>query len=289
MPATPFYDFVTAVNAHDADRLSALMTTDHEFVDAIGNIVSGVETCRKGWIQYFQLFPDYMLELTDALETPLTVMATGFASGTYLGKPGEKNENYWRIPAAWKASVQGEKIRLWQVFADTKIPYESIQHRVQAGEGPGALPGESGGAAREDNPHKRATAIGGVFFKCKDPLKVKAWYGRHLGLKIDAYGTSFAWKQAPEGSRKGFTAWSPFADDTNYFAPSAKPFMINFRVENIVRIVEHVKQEGVIVLDDIQTYPYGKFVHVLDPEDNKVELWEADDDEYEKLLEGITY
>lgn len=274
MSAVAFFDFVTAINARDPERLHTLMTTDHVFVDAVGNRISGADTARDGWIKYFHWFPDYTLELSDVLETPYTVLATGFAEGSYLGIPGEKGENHWKIPAAWKAQVQGDKVSLWQVFADTKIPFDIIERHGASPAGP-----SSDGA--------RATSIGGVFFKCREPEKIRAWYARHLGLRTDAYGTSFAWKQW-DGRQKGFTAWSPFPPDTNYFAPSDKDFMFNYRVVHIEELVTRLREEGVTVLDQIEAYPYGKFVHILDPENNKIELWEADDEQYSKILGAVT-
>jgi predicted enzyme related to lactoylglutathione lyase len=135
---------------------------------------------------------------------------------------------------------------------------------------------------------KRVTSIGGVFFKCKDPDKIKEWYAKHLGLNTDKYGTSFEWRQADNGTKKGFTAWSPFKDDAKYFKPWEKEFMINYHVENIEQLVEELKEEGVTVVDEIETYEYGKFVHIMDIEGNKVELWELDDVEYDKCLDVRT-
>lgn len=130
---------------------------------------------------------------------------------------------------------------------------------------------------------KRVTSIGGIFFKCKDPEKVKEWYSKHLGLNTDKYGAVFEWRQADEGTAKGYTVWSPFTENTKYFEPSEKEFMINYRVENIESLVENLKKEGVNVVDEIETYDYGKFVHIMDIEGNKIELWEPNDIEFEKL------
>lgn len=120
---------------------------------------------------------------------------------------------------------------------------------------------------------KRVTGIGGIFFKCKDPEKIKDWYKTHLGFDMDAYGAKFEWRQEAD-SAKGYTLWSPFSDKTTYFEPSAKDFMINYRVENLEALVGELTKEGVTVLDKIETYDYGKFVHILDIEGNKIELWE---------------
>ena len=135
---------------------------------------------------------------------------------------------------------------------------------------------------------KRVTSIGGIFFKCKDPDAVKEWYAKHLGLNTDQYGASFEWRQAEDSSKKGYTQWSPFKETTTYFAPSQKEFMINYRVENIEALVAELKKENVTVLDAIETFEYGKFVHILDNEGNKIELWEPVDEEFEKIAEATT-
>ena len=132
-------------------------------------------------------------------------------------------------------------------------------------------------------PLKRVTGIGGIFFKCKDPKQLREWYQIHLGLNTSAYGAVFEWRQGADSTKKGFTQWSPFKETTKYFEPSAKDFMINYRVENMQGLVEQLKKEGVTIADTIQSFDYGKFVHILDLEGNKIELWEPNDLVYEKL------
>jgi predicted enzyme related to lactoylglutathione lyase len=134
-----------------------------------------------------------------------------------------------------------------------------------------------------DNKMKKVTGIGGVFFKCKDPQKMNEWYKTHLGLNTNQYGAVFEWRQAGDSTQKGFTTWSPFKESTKYFEPSTKDFMINYRVQNLEALVEELKKEGVTVVDKIEAYDYGKFVHILDIEGNKIELWEPNDTEYEKM------
>jgi predicted enzyme related to lactoylglutathione lyase len=124
---------------------------------------------------------------------------------------------------------------------------------------------------------KKVIGLGGIFFKCKDVEKMNAWYAKHLGLETSEYGTNFEWRDAEDPTKKGMTVWSPFKESTTYFEPSQKEFMINYRVENIESIVEELKKEGVTILDEIASFDYGKFVHILDPENNKIELWQASD------------
>ena len=121
----------------------------------------------------------------------------------------------------------------------------------------------------------RVTGIGGIFFKSKDPNAVKHWYNKHLGLNTDQWGCTFWWKD--EDGNKCSTQWSPFKEDTIYFEPSKKDFMMNFRVENLEELLKTLKAEGVQVIDRIESVEEGKFGWIVDPEGNKIELWEPND------------
>jgi len=129
----------------------------------------------------------------------------------------------------------------------------------------------------------KVTGIGGIFFKCKDPKKMREWYKVNLGLNTNQYGAVFEWRQGVDTTQKGFTQWSPFGENTKYFEPSSKDFMINYRVANIAELVDQLKKTGVVIVDTIQTFDYGKFVHIMDIENNNIELWEPNDREFEKL------
>lgn len=121
---------------------------------------------------------------------------------------------------------------------------------------------------------KKITGIGGIFFKCKDPNKMKEWYKTHLGMDTNEYGANFEWRHADDASKTGCTTWSPFGENTKYFAPSEKEFMINYIVSDLEGLVEQLRNDGVTIVDNIETYEYGKFIHIIDMEGNKVELWE---------------
>ncbi len=135
---------------------------------------------------------------------------------------------------------------------------------------------------------KKVTGIGGILFKCKDPKKMTAWYEKNLGLTTNPYGATFEWYEAADNTKKGQTQWTPFAETSKYFEPSGRDFMINYRVENLEALVEELKKEGVTITDKIETVDYGKFVHIIDVEGNKVELWEPNDVEYDKIVGGRT-
>ncbi len=121
---------------------------------------------------------------------------------------------------------------------------------------------------------KRVTGIGGVFFKTEDPQKTKAWYETHLGIEMDEWGSQFKWRDLDDKEKIGRTVWGPFEKNTDYFSPSEKDYMLNYRVENLVELLAQLKKEGVEVVGTIEEYEYGKFGWILDPEGRKIELWE---------------
>jgi lactoylglutathione lyase len=121
---------------------------------------------------------------------------------------------------------------------------------------------------------KKVTGIGGIFFKCADPKEMNEWYEKHLGIPVTDWGAMFQWRELDNPEKEGYTVWSPFPADTTYFDPSKKDFMINYRVEHIEALVEELKNAGVKILDEITDSEYGKFVHILDPEGNSIELFE---------------
>ena len=125
---------------------------------------------------------------------------------------------------------------------------------------------------------KRVTGLGGVFFKCSDPEAMKTWYRDHLGIASDQYGGMFRWRDPEKPDRECLTAWSPFSDSTKYFDPSTKEWMLNYRVEDLDALMEILKTEGVRVVGKVESYEYGKFGWILDPEGNKIELWEPIDE-----------
>jgi predicted enzyme related to lactoylglutathione lyase len=135
----------------------------------------------------------------------------------------------------------------------------------------------------EESKQGKVTGVGGIFFKCKDPDKMKEWYHTHLRLNTNPFGAVFEWHQGNDNTKKGFTTWSPFEEETTYFEPSTSNFMVNYRVENLELLVEELKKNGVTIVDSIENFEYGKFVHILDIEGNKIELWEPNDIEYEEL------
>lgn len=123
----------------------------------------------------------------------------------------------------------------------------------------------------------KVTGIGGIFFFSDDPQEIKNWYEKNLGLEFNEWGSSFEFRNANNPEEINYLQWSPFKKGSKYFTPSKKGFMINYRVQNIEGLVEKLRDNGVTILDDIKKYDYGKFVHIMDIEGNKIELWEPID------------
>ncbi len=123
----------------------------------------------------------------------------------------------------------------------------------------------------------KVTGIGGIFFVSTNPQEIREWYGTNLGLAIDDYGSPFEFRNANRPEEINYLRWSPFEVGTDYFKPSEKEFMINYRVQNIEGLLIKLKENGVTIVDDIEEFEYGKFVHIMDPEGNKIELWEPID------------
>jgi predicted enzyme related to lactoylglutathione lyase len=122
---------------------------------------------------------------------------------------------------------------------------------------------------------KRVTGVGGIFFKTNDPDKLRNWYRVHLGIECEKEGGAiFKWQKADDPDSERYTVWAPFPENTDCFAPSTKPFMINLQVENLDEVLAQLKREGVDVDPKVESYDYGKFGWIMDSEGNRVELWE---------------
>jgi len=134
---------------------------------------------------------------------------------------------------------------------------------------------QDGTTRRGNNSMKRVTGIGGIFFKGQDAEALRAWYREHLGIEAEGdSGCVFEWREAAEPEQMGQTVWSVFAGHTKYFEPSNAPFMINYRVSDLRALLDQLRAEGVTVDDKLEEHEYGKFGWIMDPEGNRIELWE---------------
>jgi catechol 2,3-dioxygenase-like lactoylglutathione lyase family enzyme len=120
---------------------------------------------------------------------------------------------------------------------------------------------------------EQVTGIGGIFFKVRDPAGMAAWYRDHLGIRIEDGYADFNWRSHDQPNEVGRTVWSLFPADTDYFGPSATPFMINYRVANLDRMLDQLRQAGVTI-EKVEDYDYGRFAWITDPEGHRIELWE---------------
>ena len=134
---------------------------------------------------------------------------------------------------------------------------------------------QSGNSTLPADTTPKVTGIGGIFFFSDNPKETKDWYAKNLGFDVNEWGSvSFDYRDVNKPEEIIPLQWSPFKKGDESFVPSKKDFMINYRVQNIEGLVEKLKENGVTILDSIETYDYGKFVHIMDAEGNKIELWE---------------
>ena len=126
-----------------------------------------------------------------------------------------------------------------------------------------------------DNTTPKVTGIGGIFFYSDNVKETKEWYTKNLGIEINDWGfSSFEFRNVNNPEEVGSLQWTPFKKESDHFAPSKKEFMINYRVQNLEGLLTKLKENGVTILDDVASYDFGKFVHIMDAEGNKIELWE---------------
>jgi len=126
-----------------------------------------------------------------------------------------------------------------------------------------------------DGTTPKITGMGGIFFYSDDPKQTKEWYAKHLGLEINDWGAcSFDSRNLNNPDEINTLQWSPFKKSSDHFAPSKKEFMINYTVQNLEGLVNKLRESGVTIVDDMETYDFGKFIHIMDSEGNKIELWE---------------
>jgi len=130
----------------------------------------------------------------------------------------------------------------------------------------------------DKNTTPKVTGIGGVFFFSDDLEKTKEWYAKNLGFEIGEWGSSsFEFRNVDKPEEVGSLQWTPFKKGSEYFAPSKKDFMINYRVQNLEELVKKLRENGVTIVDSIEAADFGKFIHIMDAEGNKIELWEPVD------------
>jgi predicted enzyme related to lactoylglutathione lyase len=142
--------------------------------------------------------------------------------------------------------------------------------------------------AEPDTAYRKVIGVGGIFFKTTNVKATNEWYYKNLGLIPNESGSLMEFRSATNPNVKGYLQWSPFNEKTKYFLPSEKQFMINYRVQNLEKLKMQLEANGVQILDKIESYEYGKFLHIMDLDGNKIELWEPVDTEFTRMYEGKT-
>lgn len=256
---TVFESFVSEINSHSADGIASFLSDDHIFIDAQGNKTEGKDNVKSGWEEYFKMFPDYKITVESFNYNATVFLAAGTAEGTFGGTKNASGDNHWKIPAAWKAIIENGKVKQWQVFADTKIPFEVMNRS----------------SSQLKNDDDKILGFGGVFFKSKDPKALREWYNKHLGANFNEYSyMSFEWSEKGNPGSNASTTFGLFSEKSKYFEPSTKDFMVNFRVKNLKKLLERLKSEGVTVMEKTEEADYGNFGWIIDIDGNKIELWE---------------
>lgn len=263
---TVFENFVLQINDHNVDGIIALMSDDFIFTDAQGVHFEGKENLKTGWTAYFKMFPDYKITIDNSVENGTVFLASGTAEGTY-GTAIESSERHWKIPAAWRAEIDNAKVKSWQIYADTKIPFDIVN--------------KFSPKAQDDD--VKVQGFGGVFLKSKNAKALGEWYNKHLGTSFgkESY-MNFKWSERGNANSKASTTFGIFGEKTKYFDPSTKEMMLNFRVKNLHKLLDKLKADGVTLVGTPEDYDYGKFGWIMDIDGNKIELWEPKDEVLDK-------
>jgi|GEM_PF-230337 predicted enzyme related to lactoylglutathione lyase len=261
-----FESFVSAVNAHDSAAIGGLLAANHLFCSTDG-AQHAPAAAMETWNEYFRLFPDFSLKIGSVTETDSGIAAFGALSGSLLQK---KDSTYsFELPVAIHASFENGKVSHWQFYGNDQKILDLV-----------AL---ANGRRHSD---LSVQALGGVFFKSKDPKTLCAWYDKHLGTQFgDGTYAIFEWRDHASSGLTGSTTYAIFDEKSDYFAPGNASFMFNFRVNNLDAVMEKLKADGVQPVGEIQRFDYGNFGWIMDIDGNKIELWEPIDgvlEDYEK-------
>lgn len=260
-------EFVAAINRHDTQKLGILMTPGHVFITADQHKFESVEAAKESWEGFFSIFPDYKLELKEIAESADGLLVIANASGSLKGENATGKS--FLIPMSIKVGIEGNKINEWQVFADASQIAAVMNY-----------------APVRNMNDQSIQGFGGVFFKAKDPKVLCAWYDEHLGTTFNGTQSCYyKWSERDHPENIGSTSFGVFAERSTYFDPSKSNFMFNFRVNNLEGLIEKLKRKNIQVVGEVEKYDYGNFGWIVDPEGNKIELWEPIDavlDAYEQ-------
>ena len=247
---------ISALNAHETASVLGSMAENHHGNTAIGSKISSKTEFESAWKTFFGQFPDFNFNVEKTVAENGTTILIGETSGSLNGQKSPASS--FKTPAMMRIETTEGKIQSAEFYADFTLPVRIA-------------------ASATDSPHQKpgVTGIGGVFFKSKDPKNLIDWYNRHLGMQISeqAY-MMFQWRDHANPALEKSTTFSIFNETSDYYAPSEKPFMINFMVNELDALMAQLKADGVELVGEIGHYDYGNFGWIMDPEGNKIELWE---------------
>jgi predicted enzyme related to lactoylglutathione lyase len=259
-PENTLKSTITAwINQQNTAAIAELMTESFQGTTLFGHEFSPKITWIETWQKIFQMFPDLSFVTGNSVNSGETLLMTGTLSASLLGK--KKPEFDFSVPCCIQVEMTNQGLEKIIFYADLSRPIELAKTHEP-----------------EDRKNPRVTGLGGAFFKSKDPKVLADWYNTHLGLSINEYSyMMFPWRDFENPSLQKSTTFSIFKESTDYLDPSKSSFMFNFRVNNLDDLLADLSSNGVHVVGEIQRFEYGNFGWIMDPEGNKIELWEPVD------------
>ncbi|MBX7051917.1 MAG: nuclear transport factor 2 family protein [Flavobacteriales bacterium] len=262
---------ITAINARNPTSIAELASDDISGNTTDGQPISGKNALQDQWAGIFRIFPDFSISVEKTITEGPTSIVIGTISGSLYGK--KKDDEQFNLPCTVKMEMASGKLTSSVFYTDfTKIQSIRATQLKTGSDAPGV------------------TGLGGVFFKAKDPKSLIQWYNENLGLSINEHAYMvFEWRDDENPALKKSTTFSIFNEKTEYLSPSEKPFMINFRVNHIDALFEKFRAAGIQTVGEIDRFDYGNFGWIMDPEGNKIELWEPVDSVLEAYEDSVSH
>ena len=247
---------ISALNAHETSTVLGSIAENHNGNTANGSKISDKTEFESAWKSFFGQFPDFTFKLEKTITEDGTTVLIGETSGSLNGQKNPASS--FKTPAMMRIETAEGKILSAEFYADFSLPV-----RI------------AGSTTDSEQQKPGVTGIGGVFFKSKDPKNLIDWYNRHLGMQISEHAyMMFQWRDHANPALEKSTTFSIFNETSDYYAPSEKPFMINFMVNELDALMAQLKADVIQLVGEIGHYDYGNFGWIMDPEGNKIELWE---------------
>jgi predicted enzyme related to lactoylglutathione lyase len=264
-----FRYFISLLSTEKIHLIGEILSQDHAFINPLHQYFDGKHDAEAAWNNYLGYFPDFKIEVFSLMPWESRILAECEITGSWKG---EKQFNF-KESVIIKSGVAGNIIGSCQFFGDPKSQKDIIQSQNSMA-----------------TVKPRVTGLGGVFFQSKEPKALCAWYDEHLGTNFGNNTYSyFTWRDREDPEHKCTTTYSIFNKNSEYFAPGKNSFMLNFRVTNLDKLIQNLSESGIENIGEIQRLEYGNFGWIMDPEGNKIELWEPHDavlEAYEESQKG---